>query len=153
MGTISAEVGRNGGLFCGRAFDRRGWVVDGPPGSFRSELGRSHSVSSAVIDAFASRHGLSLDGVKDLDGLTFKRAQMLGFGGKPLLQLAYVTDRGVPVALCIVGVDDTDRMAQAGRHFGLASVDWVNQGTGFVLIGDVPAKDLDRVKSSLPPLG
>ena len=40
--------------------------------------------------------------VRRLDGLDYKRAQVLGFQGTPLIQVAYLSKSGAPVALCII---------------------------------------------------
>ena len=91
-----------------------------------------------------------MSGVTSIEGLEFRRAQTLGFEGRPLLQLAYVTVEGVPVALCLVSVDQGDRLARSSRQYGLATMDWIKGGVGYVLIGDVAADQLSSFRAQLP---
>ena len=107
-------------------------------------------ISTAVISAFEADTGVSLEGVTELKGLTFKRAQTLGIGGHMLLQLAYVTDDGTPVAYCLTSVEDVDRQATASTSHGLQAVDWVRNGTGFILIGDLSKEQLLTLQVQLP---
>ncbi len=70
-----------------------------------------------------------------VDGMTFQRAQMLEFQGKPLAQLAYLERSGVPVALCIM-----HRLGSAvgfsSEQFGeLNAVVWSQGEFDFILIG------------------
>ena len=99
-------------------------------------------VTAAVISSFEAEAGLSLAGVTEVDGLTFKRAQTLGIDGRTLLQLAYVTSDGTPVAFCLTPVSEKDQVAQASITYGLQAVNWIHNGTGFVLIGDLPSDRL-----------
>ena len=46
--------------------------------------------------------GADLTKLPLINGLTFKRAQVLGFKGKTLVQLVFVRPDGTPVAFCII---------------------------------------------------
>lgn len=108
------------------------------------------ATTQAVISAFEDEAGVSLDGVTEIEGLTFKRAQTLAIEGRRLLQLAYVTGDGTPVAYCLTQVDEKDRAPRSSVTFGLQAVDWVRDGTGFVLVGDLAPARLQSLQSSLP---
>lgn len=79
--------------------------------------------------------GLDLSGLTDAQGLTFKRAQVLGFNGKPLVQLAYQRDDGTPVALCIIPAGPDGKPVSMGAAEGMELARWNTPGFGFLLIG------------------
>ena len=68
--------------------------------------------------------------------LTYKRAQVLTFKGKPLVQLAFLTKSGEPVALCILrsSKPDSAGMSQANLE-GMSSASWNKDGYAYLLIG------------------
>lgn len=103
----------------------------------------SSSDTSAQLRHVSDAVGLDLNALPDIAGLTFKRAQVLGFRGAPLIQIAYQRPDGTPVALCIIQSDPqpTDTMAE-GESKGLQTVRWTQDGHGFLLIGDMDPKPL-----------
>lgn len=84
--------------------------------------------------------GLDLQDLPQTPGLTFKRAQVLEFRGRPLAQIAFSRADGTPVALCILQSqtpEDTLVTASLIEEMGAAS--WQTGMFGFLLIGgDVP---------------
>ena len=84
--------------------------------------------------------GVDLRPAKDIEGLMFRRAQMLAIEGKPLVQMAYLDDQGRPFAFCAVLLGDGDEAILSEMNHGLAAASWVEDGVGYVLIGgdDVP---------------
>ena len=68
--------------------------------------------------------------------LSFKRAQLLGFKGKPLVQLAYLSPDGQPVALCIIRTnkDNTETIGMEKLE-GMAAASWRKNGYAFLFIG------------------
>lgn len=80
--------------------------------------------------------------------LVFKRAQILQFQGMRLAQLAYLSGRK-PVAFCIVRNRASDRAPAVERRKGLAIVHWAQGGRGFMVIGDMPEEDLQRIAADL----
>lgn len=92
-------------------------------------------LSQEVLARAGNTFGVPLDTATTLSGLDFRRAQMLGFKGKPLLQMAYLTNDGVPMALCLIKVSEADRGVQPTTLFELAGASWVNNGVGYFLIG------------------
>ncbi|WP_415922204.1 anti-sigma factor family protein [Tateyamaria sp. SN6-1] len=79
--------------------------------------------------------GLDLTTLPEAPGLTFKRAQVLGFNGKPLVQLAYQRDDGTPVALCIIPAGPDGKPVSMGAAQGMDLARWNTPGFGFLLIG------------------
>jgi anti-sigma factor RsiW len=77
--------------------------------------------------------------------LDFRGTQLLNFNGKPLAQIAYLHDGQKPVALCIIKTaDETAPPENESRH-GLNVVHWVEGGYGYMVIGDVPEDELNRI--------
>ena len=84
---------------------------------------------------------------KSVDGLELRRVQVLGFKGKPLIQIAYRDAAGTPFALCLMAGEDDTRADE--MLAGLASSSWSAGGQRFILIGGT---DLDRVGALAAPL-
>lgn len=73
--------------------------------------------------------------------LDYKRAQILGYKGKPLLQLAFLSKIGAPVALCIFrSGEGAAAEVSAATMRGLSSAYWSKGGYEFLLIGGTDQK-------------
>ncbi|MBE1283676.1 MAG: hypothetical protein GJ676_10240 [Rhodobacteraceae bacterium] len=94
--------------------------------------------------------GLDLTPVTAVDGMEFKRGQTLGFNGKPLAQLAFLTPDGVPVAFCIIRSNGAETTAmRSGAIQGLAAAQWSRDGYGFLLVGGQDQALIDRAAQDL----
>ena len=80
-----------------------------------------------------------------LPTLAFRGTQLLQLDGKPLAQIAFMSDSGKPVAICIIKTPRAPEAASADRKLGLNIVHWIANGYGFMVIGDVPADALQRI--------
>jgi len=98
------------------------------------------AISEGVFETVDETLGVDLRPAKDIEGLMFRRAQMLAIEGKPLVQMAYLDDQGRPFAFCAVLLGDGDEAILSEMNHGLAAASWVEDGVGYVLIGgdDVP---------------
>lgn len=97
---------------------------------------RQQPTEAAQVLARAARDfGVPLNAALSLEGLAFRRAQMLGWNGGPLLQVAYLADDGTPMALCLTRVSAADRGPKTAISQDLAGVSWVQDGVGYVLLG------------------
>jgi len=74
----------------------------------------------------------TLEGV---DGLAFKRAQILRWQDRPLGQFAFLDDKGEPFAFCATATDDADQPIETTWLKDLAVSSWINGGTAFMVIG------------------
>lgn len=101
--------------------------------------------TAQVLARAADNFGLSLTPALALDGLEFKRAQMLGWNGKPLLQIAYLTEDGTPMALCMTRVSAEDRGPKTSTSHSLAGVSWVENGVGYYLVGGDDTKEVESL--------
>ena len=99
----------------------------------------------AALALASERVGLALDpATRAASGLQFRRAQLLAFNDKPLVQLAFLGDGGVPVAFCIIASNKPEAETQFEVRNGLGIVHWIIGGYGLMVIGDLPE---DRLKS------
>lgn len=80
--------------------------------------------------------------------LNFKRGQLLDINGKPLVQLAYLPDDGLPVALCVLRSDADDSLPKSGESRGLSYIEWSKNGLSYVLIGKTDMKVLESAAIS-----
>jgi len=80
--------------------------------------------TSDVLAQAQNALGVAMAPATDVAALDFKRAQMLGFKGKPLLQMAYLSADGTPFALCVTTVSGDDRGAKTTQSHGLTGVSW-----------------------------
>jgi anti-sigma factor RsiW len=78
-------------------------------------------------------------------GFDFKRIQLLGFGERPLLQIAYLPTDGKPAALCVLPVTDAGDVAVSVRRLeNLSAVTWQRDGLSYVLAIDLaPEQAID----------
>ena len=67
--------------------------------------------------------------------LEYKRGQVLGYQGQPLIQLAYLSPLGDPVALCLIRTGDADTGVELTVMEGLAAATWQRDGVAYLLIG------------------
>ncbi len=107
-------------------------------------------VQTAGLQRVSKSLGLALPfSVAEVGGLDYKRAQILKFGDKPLAQLAYLYEDEIPIAFCIVRLDEADRSAKSEVRSGLNIVHWVKKGYSLMLVGDLPLEDLNRFAREL----
>lgn len=99
--------------------------------------------ATAQLASLSDKLGRDLTEAASVDGLDYRRAQMLGLGGNPLVQIAYLSGDNDPVAICITRVDDPSYGPKAEMLAGLASAHWVEDGYGYLVIG---GEDLGAVK-------
>lgn len=95
------------------------------------------SADEAAMQLAAVSNALDLDlsGLPEAEGLTFKRAQVLGFNDKPLIQIAFARADGTPVALCIIPAGPDSKPVNMGQAEGMELARWNTPGYGFLLIG------------------
>ncbi|WP_299987433.1 hypothetical protein [uncultured Ruegeria sp.] len=80
---------------------------------------------------------LNRDVLENLPGLDLKRAQVLMFKGKPLIQIVFADAQGAPVAFCVIrqGSGAPAKDVNLAVLSGLATATWANDGYGFMLLG------------------
>lgn len=79
---------------------------------------------------------LDLAAIQSVEQLDYKRAQILSFEGRPLIQLAFLSKVGAPVALCILQSYDGQESAPGFSEMrGMSSASWSKDGYEYLLIG------------------
>lgn len=101
------------------------------------------------LETFSGRIGVPLAEATNIDGLSFRRVQMLGFESAPLVQMAYVAPDGAPIAFCITEVDEADYAPKAENLSGLAAAHWVQDGIGYLIIGGDDLNFVDGLAATL----
>lgn len=105
---------------------------------------------SANLRAALAYVGLELSvGKVSVAPLEFKRAEILQFKGKPLVQMAYLLNGDTPVSFCIIKSAKSAHGVMAERREGLNIAHWRSSDFGFMVIGDVPQKDLNAIARTL----
>lgn len=84
-----------------------------------------------------------------VSGFDYKRAQLLQFKGAPLVQFAYLDQAGRPTAFCAMRTGEADSPIRTGAFHGLPAAFWTKNGYGFIVIGAVPIRDLERAATTL----
>lgn len=100
------------------------------------------------IDALDGEIGIDLSSLPPLQGLELRRAQLLGFEGRPLLQIVFSDPAGAPVALCIIASETDLHMTEVAKTMeGMESVFWTNAEHEFLLIGSDDQSQLIKASS------
>lgn len=107
-------------------------------------LNPSEAEAALQLASVSEGIGIDLAGLPQAEGLTFRRAQLLGFNGKPLVQISYLRDDGTPVALCIIPAGPDEKGLSMGAAEGLDVARWNTPGFGFLLIGGQDGEPLAR---------
>ncbi len=79
---------------------------------------------------------LSFASLKNFSGLDYKRSQILGFEGKPLAQMTFLSKMGTPIALCVIrsGTHSEEVISNMTME-GMASAAWSKDGYEYLIIG------------------
>lgn len=101
----------------------------------------SSAEQAAQLAQVSAAIGLDLSDLPQTANLTFRRAQVLDFRGRPLAQIAYTRPDGTPVALCILqSKTPADTLVTAALVQEMGTASWQTGMFGFLLIGgDAPA--------------
>ena len=84
-----------------------------------------------------------------LPDLQLKRAQLFQFNGKPLAQIAYLTEADGPVAFCVIQNGKPDAPAAFEEREGRNIVFWQKGGHGFMVIGTLPRATMEDMATTL----
>lgn len=112
-----------------------------------AHIEQSPDAASAELQRVSGALGkeLDLDDVKQDDLFDYKRAQILGYQGNTLIQLAFLSESGVPFALCIIRSEKQQRSdVRVATMEGLSSAYWSKDGYEYLLIGGNDAAVIER---------
>jgi anti-sigma factor RsiW len=91
---------------------------------------------------------ISQDKVAAIPSLDFRGTQLLQLEGRPIAQIAFQSETGKPVAICIIKTARPAENPSQERRLGLNIVHWVADGYGYMVIGDVPQDALTRISEA-----
>ncbi|EFO30322.1 putative transmembrane anti-sigma factor [Roseibium sp. TrichSKD4] len=101
-----------------------------------SEVEISEADKHQSLTRLGARLGRDISAAQNDDALQFGRAQLLGYKGEDLIQLAYLDPDGNPMALCITPSRNSDNTTvQITTLEGMAAAQWIDEGMAFLLIG------------------
>ena len=80
-----------------------------------------------------------------LEGLTLKRAELLHFQGRSVVELLYASEEHGPVALCIAAEPGGEGEGEVESRNNLNYMYWAAGGRRFLMIGAAPAKRIDAL--------
>ena len=104
--------------------------------------------SPDVLASISDRIGRDLSTATALNGLTYRRAQLLGIDGTDLVQMAYLDANGAPFALCLIQSPDGAALDVQLRE-GLASASWADGSHAYLLIGGADLSVVETLAQSL----
>ncbi|WP_293572779.1 hypothetical protein [Phaeobacter sp.] len=115
----------------------------------------STAEKQAQLDRVSASIGksIAIDKLEVFPEVKFARSQILSFKGKPLIQLAFLTSTGEPLALCIMRASDpVDKAPELRRMEGLSTALWDQNGYRYILIGGQDDALIGRMSASLSGL-
>ena len=97
---------------------------------------------------------LNRNALEALPGLDLKRAQVLSFKGKPLIQIVFADAQGQPLAFCVIrqGPAAPNKDVEQAVLSGLATATWAQGGYGYMLLGSDAQTDLGGQLDTLTAL-
>ncbi|WP_171233289.1 hypothetical protein [Ruegeria sp. HKCCA4812] len=107
--------------------------------SSEASLDKQFAMAEAALGRSLNREALD-----SLPGLELKRAQVLSFKGKPLVQVVFADEQGQPFAFCVIRQGPNAPKAEVKQAIlsGLATATWAQDGYGYMLLGSSPQTDL-----------
>lgn len=98
--------------------------------------------------ASAIGKNITLDKLNISPQLEYKRSQVLGYNGKPLVQIAFLDSMGQPIALCIIRSDEGKKLdLQMDSMEGMSTAAWSKDGYEYILIGGQNDALISRIAS------
>lgn len=77
--------------------------------------------------------------------MSYKRAQILGYEGRPLAQLSFLSSTGAPIALCIIRMGDGESEAQFTKMEDMSTASWSEGEYEYLLIGGDDPQFIKRI--------
>ncbi len=115
-----------------------------------AQASRDAEVQSTHLRTVLATIGLDLGvGSLSVAPLDFKRAEVLNYKGKPLVQVAYLFNGDVPVSFCIIRGKKPAFGIKEEQREGLNIAHWRSDEYGFMVIGDVPQSEISRIARML----
>lgn len=111
----------------------------------RETITASAPLSAELVAQQVSKELKEPIGVPLLDGLgmEFRRAQWLAIDGRPLLQLAYLPDKGKPLAVCVLKKNSSEEIPlEFGETGGMQYGHWQTGTHAIIVVGSLSGEEL-----------
>jgi len=109
---------------------------------YRTETLAGERVGDGGIATVSAVLGHDLSPLAEVSGLTFRRAQVLGWQDRALIQLAYLDDDGRPFAICIIKASADSASIEAAERHGLPTGSFHRGGLQVMVIGAADTGDV-----------
>ena len=107
-------------------------------------------VVAGELSAAGSKLAMALTPEKlALPNVALKRAQLFEFRGKPLVQVAYLSQDNGPIAFCIIANGRPDEGFAFEQREGSNIVFWTKGGRGYLIMGKAPRQALEAFAGDL----
>lgn len=113
-----------------------------------AEVTQSPEATATQLAKVSGKLGRPLGAATTIPGLTYKRAQVLGFNGAPLAQLAYLGKDGAPLALCILAKTEAAAL-ETMKLEGMEAASWSDGNYAYLLIGGQDAEQIAQAATHL----
>ncbi|OED44184.1 hypothetical protein AB833_02170 [Chromatiales bacterium (ex Bugula neritina AB1)] len=114
----------------------------------RETLAASAVISTELVSQEVSetlQHQLNVPALEN-QGMEFRRAQWLAIDKQPLLQLAYLPEKGKPLAVCVLKTSLNQNTApEYGQTDGMQYVHWQRGRHAVVIVGTVTSELLEDI--------
>lgn len=101
-----------------------------------------------VVARISDRIGRSLTPATTVDGLEYRRTQLLGIDGADLVQMAFLDANGAPFALCLIRDGGATNDVDVQTREGLASATWSDGQHAYILIGGTDLNTVETLAES-----
>lgn len=112
---------------------------------------RDEALEQTELNKVAAAIGKEIN-IKDLKvapEIDYRRAQILGYQGKALAQIAFLSSTGQPIALCIIRSDKTARTEiRSADMEDMSAAYWTENGYDYLLIGGTDQPLINRLASA-----
>ena len=119
---------------------------------YRSETLASARSGDGGIANVSTALGRDLSALSDVAGLDFRRAQVLGWKDKPLIQLAYLDADGRPFAICVIEATGASTSVESELRHGLPTASFANGPYQIMVIGAEGAETVGAIAHEVSQL-
>ena len=117
-----------------------------------SSVQNSDLVKQQELDRVGAAIGkkIMVSQVAEFSEVEYKRAQLLGYKGKALIQLTFLSSTGKPIALCILRTDDRkNKDVEFSELEGMRAASWKIDDYDYLLIGGQDEMLIERMSKIL----